>query len=145
MKEKTNEKNNLSIFIKYFEETYIGIYSIEKILIKKPMFPIEFWNTHERVLRNLPRITNSVEAWHRSLNQKSMVSHPNICRFISTIQKEEELVKFNLIRNENGMLQTSTRNLCKEENLRVVVENYENFIGDGFYLALEKVFMWKFE
>ncbi|RNA28524.1 hypothetical protein BpHYR1_036794 [Brachionus plicatilis] len=41
-----------------------SIYFIKLSYLVVPRFPIPSWNLHERILNNLPRTTNSVEAWH---------------------------------------------------------------------------------
>jgi hypothetical protein len=55
-----------------------------------PTFPIKFWNVYQRVLDNLPRTNNAVEAWNRRFGIFAGSSNLPIYRLISTIMKEQE-------------------------------------------------------
>ncbi|KAG0436100.1 hypothetical protein DMUE_4389, partial [Dictyocoela muelleri] len=52
---------------------------------------INSWNLNERILRNIPTPTNSLEAWHGYLNKKNLSPHPNYDKFTSMLRKEEEM------------------------------------------------------
>lgn len=49
------------------------------------------------IFKGIPRTTNLAEAYHRCLNAHSEVSQPNIDRSINLLQKEEEIVRFNIL------------------------------------------------
>jgi maltose-binding protein MalE len=38
-------------------------------------------------IKQIPKTTDSVEAWHKKINQKITMAHPNIITFIQIIQK----------------------------------------------------------
>ena len=52
---------------------------------------------YSRVLNDLPKTNNSVEAWHRGFEAEVGAHHPNIWRFIKCLQKEQS---FNEVRIE---------------------------------------------
>jgi hypothetical protein len=70
-------------FFEYYKSTYI-IDNAEHV--KCSMYELTFWSCHERIINDIPRSTNSVEGWHRSLNNYTFVSHPNIGKFIQIIK-----------------------------------------------------------
>ncbi|KAL3867176.1 hypothetical protein ACJMK2_044398 [Sinanodonta woodiana] len=53
--------------VDYWEDTYIG--RRRRNRRGYPHFPLADWNVHNRVAENLPCTNNSVEAWHRALQQ----------------------------------------------------------------------------
>ncbi|CAF1141326.1 unnamed protein product, partial [Brachionus calyciflorus] len=72
----------------YFEKNYIGlIKEKESSLRSVPPFPIQTWNVFDRVIKNLPRSNNSLEAWHRSLSQ-DILSHPVVNKCIKQFIRE---------------------------------------------------------
>jgi len=54
-------RKELDKFFDYVKRTYVGAN------YDPPMYPLHFWNVHERVQHNIPRTNNAVEAWHRRL------------------------------------------------------------------------------
>jgi hypothetical protein len=50
------------------------------------------------VLDDVPTTTNTVEAWHASVNAKTKVPHPNICKCID--MRMSEINKTNLMIND---------------------------------------------
>lgn len=143
--EEMNLKNILLKFIEYLIKNYIGEFDDNLVILKAPFFKFSLWNANERVVKRVPRTTNVVEAWHKSLKSKIGVTHPNVGRFINTLQKEEEMVRINLIKSKEGILEYSRVKFEKEAKLFTVVKNYKNFENMGFFVALEKVIGWKDE
>jgi hypothetical protein len=74
--------------LKYFETTYIGLFDENNSIVREPIYDHGFWNVFERVKQNVPRTTNFLEAWHRVLNSKVAIKHPNFAHFITILQKE---------------------------------------------------------
>jgi hypothetical protein len=58
------------------------------LFFRAPLTPIDFWNISERIAEDLPRTTNSVEAWHHALGHSLKEDHSSIWR-IFEIMKEE--------------------------------------------------------
>ena len=63
-----NSVQYLSTFISYFVYTYFNIYDKNENIEQKCIFSASSWNAYERVLKNIPRTTHSVEGWHRAFN-----------------------------------------------------------------------------
>ena len=62
----------------YFETYYIGnLKTNSKSIRQEPMFPITLWNVYDRVFGDLARTTNSVEVWHKNL-ENDCKKHPNL-------------------------------------------------------------------
>ena len=66
-------------FIEYMENTWIGRPR------RNSLFPKEMWNSKDITEFNLPRTTNSVESWHRTLQNTFGCLHPNFFRFMDGI------------------------------------------------------------
>ncbi|KAL7080183.1 hypothetical protein ACQ4LE_000199 [Meloidogyne hapla] len=69
-------------FIEYMENTWIG----------RPrrnfLFAKEMWNSKDITEFDLPRTTNSLESWHRTLRNTFGYLHPNFFRFMDGILNE---------------------------------------------------------
>ncbi|KAF7699640.1 hypothetical protein CDIK_1097, partial [Cucumispora dikerogammari] len=129
-------------FITYFQQTYIGETDNSGVYVL-PLFKKELWSVYNRTINSIPRTTNSVEAWHKSLNSRINHAHPNIAMFINVIQKEEEVLRLFLSRAKSGKVDFSKINLKKEEKLRIIVNNYNNYERKGFFKALNSIYKWK--
>jgi hypothetical protein len=97
---KTKEISNTEMLLEYFTNYYLN----DNDVFNSGFDVIKFWSCYERVLNNIPRTTNGVEAWHRTLNARCQVAHPNLGKFITIIQKEEEVVKYKLTQKINGKI-----------------------------------------
>jgi len=53
-------------------------------------FPPAQWNCYQNYD---PRTTNHVEGWHRMLNKKVKVAHPNTFVLIKALQSEKETTR----------------------------------------------------
>jgi hypothetical protein len=93
-------------------------------------------------MRNPVRTTNTVEAWHRGINKKLGVVHPNIGNFINCLQKEEEIVRCNFLKATMGLIEYPKRNWEKEGKFYNIVKNYEWFESFGFFVSLEAFVHW---
>jgi hypothetical protein len=145
---KANQKINpkslkiIDDFLYYFKKTFLNIKD-QKILSSK--FSYTFWSARKRILNNIPRTTNCVEAWHKVLNQNLVVPHPNLGKVIEAFQKEEERIRFVLIQSSDGKILLSNKDFKKEEILRTCVQNFEYFKELGFYKAIGNNFKWVFK
>jgi len=52
---------------------------------KKPLFAHELWNTYDRVLNNLPRSNNSIEACHHAFAKRVAINHPTVPKLLEQI------------------------------------------------------------
>lgn len=135
---------NLSDFFDYFEINYIGIYNDEDVLITEPRYEIGFWNVYLRILKYVARTINAAESWHRILNFRNQISHPNIAQLVNEILNEETKNEFDLTRAIGGILIPS-KNLKKEEKIRIYAENYDFMETLDYLNALDSVYKFKFE
>ena len=133
----TNLKN-LNEFFNYLEYTYIGRFDNDNFTF--PVFPLEFWTCHDRIKQTIPRTTNSVEAWHRSINQSATVAHPNIARFVELMKNNEHSIYYDLIQISFGKYVPVSENPKKELHLKIVGENYYNYDEKSFFEALDMVY-----
>lgn len=108
------------------------------------MYAIENWSCFNNVIDKLPRTTNAIEAWHRTINSRSEISHPNIARFISLLQSEEEIVRLEISRRKAGNFSFRKKHIVHDENLRIIVENFEMFSEEEYFICLDKIIKWKF-
>jgi hypothetical protein len=83
--QEKNLESSLDSFVKYFEETYIGIFESD-VETKKALFSIRTWSTYTKILKNASRTTNSVESWHRNI-KKDRKFHTNMSRLLDSIIK----------------------------------------------------------
>ena len=60
---------NFSPMIEYFDKFYIGDLVEGSTLRKVPLFPIKLWILRSRILKDLPRSNNNIEALHKALAQ----------------------------------------------------------------------------
>ncbi len=129
----------IKTFVRYFEENYVCGKNG-----RDPTYPISFWSTHDRILGDIPRTTNALEAWHRSLNHISVSAHPNLARFLEILKQEETLISFRLKRLLEGMeIETTSSNFRRVFQLKKVVANKHIFDDEAFFKALSNVQQWK--
>lgn len=81
---KNSKVESLKIFHHYFLEVLWAILNV------KSLFFLQFFSScYEKTLFRAPRTTNIGVAWHRSFNACHENAHPNIGKFINTLQKQE--------------------------------------------------------
>jgi hypothetical protein len=64
------------IVFDFFEENFI----VNRINL--PTKTISFWSVYRRILNDIPITTNTVEAWHASVNSKTKVTRPSLCKLL---------------------------------------------------------------
>ena len=72
----------------YWEDTYIGRQRRNRRA--NPRFSLQLWNVRDRVIENLPRTNNSVEAWHRSFQQTIDGEHPSVYKLVEQFRREQD-------------------------------------------------------
>ncbi|KAG0441275.1 hypothetical protein DMUE_1173 [Dictyocoela muelleri] len=90
---------------------------------------IQYWSIHERILKDLPTTTNSLEAYHRHLNSKVERKKPNLKKAMLLIKKEEKRISIKINSIMRGNILPNKR---KNNNLKVIVNNYNFYNGDEF-------------
>lgn len=127
------ENNSLIKLYDYFEETYIRVNKevartrnnskFERI---KPMFDIELWNVYDRVVNNMPRTNNFVEAWYGAFS--SMLNkHPNVNQLIDELRKEQNNTDTTIIQLDSGRIYKRKPKYVEiDERISNVVNNYNS-------------------
>ncbi|CAF4933851.1 unnamed protein product, partial [Rotaria sp. Silwood1] len=75
--------------VEYYEKTWIGEKKKRGAGRKKPKFNNELWNVYERVINDLPRSNNSVEAWHSAFANRVSMAHPSVAKLADKIRQEQ--------------------------------------------------------
>lgn len=126
-------------FIIYFQKNYVGSCSDENHAL--PRYDISFWNSHERVLNAIPRTTNSLEGWNRSINDAVRISHPNIVNLIISLRKEQVYSEKKL---GDASISPKLRKICpNDEELLTICRNYSEFRGLLYLKRLVSFYRWK--
>ena len=63
---KKNSSNDFLPMLVYFEKYYIGDLQNDNIRMTQ-VFPIQFWNMYNRVLKDLAKTNNSTDYWYKTL------------------------------------------------------------------------------
>lgn len=131
------------LFIEYFERTFIGRLDTTTLTLSPPMFEISFWSAHSRVLNLLPRTTNSLEGWNRSIRDVVRIAHPNIINLIIALQKEQ-------VYYEKKMLEAAAEHKKPELNenerkLLTICKDYKDYKGLLYLKTLVTLYYWSLE
>ena len=116
----------LDPIIDYFENNYIGV--IHRRGRRRPRFPLELWNVHNRVEEEIPKTNNHVETYHRHLQAAILSFHPNIWTFPKVLKKEEALKRLEMIQMEAGEAAPPQKIRYRECSSRIqaIVKDYDN-------------------
>jgi hypothetical protein len=100
-----------------------------------------FWSVYSRIFEDLPTSTNSLEAWHRSLNSKSAIANPNIYKCIDLLKKEENKTRIYVDNLKYG------RKVVRKGNfyLKNVVKNYKKYKKIEYLEVLAEILKFKFD
>ena len=79
----------LNPILDWFEDSYIGRPFGRNGNRRRPLFPVETWNCHERVLNGVDRTNNYAEAAHKRLKEEFGVHHPSIWTFIDKLKRSQ--------------------------------------------------------
>jgi hypothetical protein len=139
----------IKVIYDYFEETYIGKNRVVKsgrgrsakstIVRAKPKYDISFWSIHKRLVKDLPRTTNSVESWHNSFGN-TLKSHPIVYDLIEALRKEDKRNSDILIKLQTGVTFNKNCEFVKTENrIREILKSYTKEKLDDFFNRLSLV------
>ena len=84
----------------YWEDTYIG--RQRRNQRANPRFSLQLWNVRDRVIENLPRTNNSVEAWHRAFQQTIDGDHPSVYKLVEQFRREQDHYELKIERFQAG-------------------------------------------
>ena len=106
--------------LQYFEDTYIGRYR-RNAPRRPPLFAINLWNMFNRT-------DNSVEGWHRSFQGHVSACHPVFLKFLSLLQKEENMIRISIAQHFAGHPGPPPRQPYFELSRRIlrILDDYPN-------------------
>ena len=113
--------------LQYFEDTYIGRYC-RNAPRRPPLFAINLWNMFNRTDDELPQTNNSVEGWHRSFQGHVSACHPVFWKFLSVLQKEENMIRISIVQHLAGHPAPPPRQRYLDSSRRVlrILDDYPN-------------------
>ncbi|XP_076031961.1 uncharacterized protein LOC143019865 [Oratosquilla oratoria] len=119
--------DELTPLLDYFEDNYVGRPNRRGVR-RTPLFPIQLWNMHQRVLDEEDRTTNAVEAWHRGLPTFLGATHPTIWKFIKGIRRIQKTKDVEIEQLVAGNAARGRRPIYErlDERIMNIVEDYEN-------------------
>jgi hypothetical protein len=136
---KYNKISEFKEFKEYFEKMFFGKND------KNAIFDFGFWSVSERILMDFPRTTNSIEAWHRGFNDLVRVAHPNLGRFINSLQIETEKIRIKIAQSKVRKFDVCNKDFKREKELKIIIQN-EKFIDvKNLFECLNKINGWKFQ
>ncbi|CAF4857054.1 unnamed protein product [Rotaria socialis] len=109
--------------VEYFEKTWIGQRKKRGTGRKKPIFNYELWNVYERVINNLPRSNNSVEAWHCAFANRVSMAHPSTAKLADKIRREQSKFEIDIqqmLQGHQPQLKKLVYRKLNERMIRVV-------------------------
>lgn len=121
----------------YFEDTYIGR-PRRRGPRHPPMFSIDMWNVHDRVLTDAAKSNNSCEGWHHAFQNVVGACYPNLWRLIEALKKEQSLVQADVTRLLGGQAPAPKRRKYKDlqKRIKTIVTQY-NDGGRGLLETME--------
>ena len=113
--------------LQYFEDTYIGRYR-KNAPRRSPLFAINLWNMFNRAGHELPRTNNSVEGCHRSFQGHLSACHPVFWKFLSLLQKEENMIRISIVQHLAGHPAPPPRQRYLDSSQRIlrILDDYPN-------------------
>ncbi len=138
-----DQENDLKInnFLIYFRKQFIA-----SGVSPEPVYEIKFWSCYYRVVNEIPRTTNSLEGWHRQLNNSFNHPHPNFAAFVNVLCREEQRIFFRLTQIKNGnYIDVVCTNLKKEYELKLVCKNFKEFKIECFFKLIDDLVSFKIE
>nr|CAD2166526.1 unnamed protein product [Meloidogyne enterolobii] len=103
---------------------------------RSPLFPIEMWNSKYITEFQLPSTKNSVEFWHRNLQNIWSSLRQNFFRFLVRILNENEKVDAICSKLDAGEeLSVYSKVEYKQANQRLleIIQNYSNLNENDYF------------
>lgn len=117
---------DLDVILDYFEDNYIG--RQRRGIRVLPRFPKSLWNQHQRVIDNLPRANNCLEAWHCAFNSTVGIAHPTPARLARKLQQEQHATSIAVAQRARGLPppRKKKRYVAMNRAIVTVVTDYNN-------------------
>ena len=127
----TSEEESLQPLFEHVEDNYVKGKRRGRGR-SAPAFPPKLWNCYERVLEDLPRTTNTAEAWHRRLNLIVGKHHPSFYVLLDQLKDEVEVINAEVTRAEGGHSPPRKRTKYEDTDKRIarVVDRYATYKED---------------
>lgn len=94
---------------------------------RAPLFEIEMWNCHPMLLEEVQMTTNSIESWHRVLNEQITGNKANVWQLIEALKKDEVLFRQKTLaeaaRANYPTVSQDTRK--KHDRMKVLLQRFE--------------------
>ena len=119
-------------FLEYFENTWVGR---ER---RNPRFQKDMWNCKEITELQLPRTTNSLESWHRTLQNTFGCLHPTFYKLIDGLLQENVHANAICVKLDGGdevPLYTRREYQQANERLLTIIERYAQTDADSYLAA----------
>ena len=123
----------LASLLDYWEDTYIG--RQRRGRRANPRFSLQIWNVHDRVVVNLPRTNNSVEAWHRSFQQTVDGDHPSVYKLVKHFIQEQDHYELKMERYRAGFRHpeaSKSKYIRLNRRLQALVATYGTVPSDDY-------------
>lgn len=120
--------NELQELLNWFEDNYVGRPGRRGNARRPPIFAVDMWNLHERVLHNVDRTNNHSEAANRRLQNELGMDHPTIWKFIEAlrnIQKGRDLYLQQIIAGHEPS-QKLKKYVQADERISRLVRNFDH-------------------
>ncbi|KAG0444150.1 hypothetical protein HPB47_014109 [Ixodes persulcatus] len=118
----------------YFEDVYIG--RPRRNGLFSATSPPLVWSVRESILAEMPRTNNSIEAWHRGLQQSNVGrSSPNIWAFLGCIRREQSLTEMKLAQAEGGTTSSSVSKNYADCNRRLQIILHKSMLIQNLFFG----------
>ena len=128
-------------FLIYFKRTWVGYFDSDSEQDIQPMFPIKFWNVHDRADEGLTR-SNCVAEWFHNKFAHSIIghAHPSINDFVAGLKVQLNLTKADRAQILQGRWQAIRPHYRRRnEHIAEVVARYvdptDGVYGNGLWLV----------
>jgi hypothetical protein len=136
----TNADIYLIEFLFWFEKQCIDNLMYKGIIGSKSYC---LWSVYENCLLNKAKTSNSLEGWHRILNERIIHKHPSIFQLFSELQIEQNNVEVKILQNLYGEDNVNNCNIGKI--LSKVCAEYDKFYGIEYLIKVASLLKVKFE
>jgi hypothetical protein len=143
LKQKFENELKKTEFINIYEY-FVNHWNIENVEnVQSVITSVSFWSVYERCLCDVARTKNSLEGWHRSLNSKTPIPHPNLAKFVNIIQRDEQFSFMEIQNLKMGKKPVSiSKNDCRVKN---VVLNFNYYKEYEYFEAILSVVGFKLD
>ena len=120
-------KDEITNYYQYFERTYIG--QLTRTGRRSPMFEINIWNHHDRIIHNDFMMTNNGLESYNSSWTPTVPKNASVWTVIESFNKEDSMAKVTRLEDLRGVHQAHNRTrqlncAARKEELKNICENW---------------------